>query len=87
MKVICIDGVKHGCVGKLHGIIARKDEEIYEGEIYTVIKTIVFNKQGKSYLLAERPTTTFYDAKRFIPLSNIDEREFKRENISEVVKI
>jgi hypothetical protein len=76
MKVICIDGVKVGNIGILHQTIATDDEAIYEGEIYTVLKSTVVAGIAAYHL--EEKSHCVYRASRFAPLSDIDENEFER---------
>lgn len=87
MKVICIDGIKLGDIGFMSGdkspATCDKEEEIFEGESYTVSNTRTF--YGKRYfLLKEKPFTTRYNERRFMPLSNINEEELAVLPVSEV---
>jgi hypothetical protein len=86
MRVLCISGLKAGFVSPSSGEIASIDTEVYEGEIYTVVDEItVMGRVG--YVLEEKlPHTNWvYDAKRFAPLSNIDETELIKERQSETL--
>lgn len=83
MKVICIDGVKIGAVSLMGGV-ADKDDVIIEGEIYTVCDSTIVQGQT-TYHLEEKPFWTSYLAKRFSPLSSIDETEMIREYKKELV--
>lgn len=89
-KVMCIDGIKAG----LHGIsywpfletkeqhTATKQEEIYEGETYTVVSEEEYFGI-EYYQLQERPETTIYNSKRFIRLTDSAEivAEHQQESI------
>jgi hypothetical protein len=82
MKVICIDNNN-----PIHPHLMKEQDMICEGEIYTVT-TEVQRPNGLFYILAERmlyPKPVLYQAKRFIPLSNIDET--KESNYNELRKI
>lgn len=84
MKVLCVDA----------GYKLRPDNsfgnapELIEGAIYTVIRDIVTEYGTKGYLLEEAKGTHHslgaFRADRFVPLSDIDEREMARENIESV---
>ena len=73
IKVICINGAKQGELTRF-GKPLKKNQEIYEGEVYTVI-----NENSRSYSLQERSDELWYKKTRFIPLSNIDETELIKE--------
>jgi hypothetical protein len=80
MKVICIDGIKAGHPSQtIRGFEpANKHDEIYEGEVYTVIREhICFGELA--YILLERSYLNSYRKNRFAPLSDIDETEFVRD--------
>jgi hypothetical protein len=79
MKVICIDGVKSGSITMMGNIIS-KENEIYEGEEYTVQRQV-----DDCYLLVERPGFLLYKKKRFAPISKIDETTFERNYNKELV--
>lgn len=73
MKVICINGVKKGEV-PIVGANARDCDVIIEGTEYdTVWSGMVLS--SPCYRLAGKPAKTYYRQSRFIPLSQIDERE------------
>jgi hypothetical protein len=75
MKVICIDGVNKGELPfDDNGRIASKSDEIYEGEIYTVVGEYP-TSAGLAYFLEERRKNAAYAASCFIPLSDKDETE------------
>lgn len=70
MKVICIDNSNPLDPHRL-----REQDWVYEGEIYTVVEELL-KPNGWFYVLAERlyyPNPVKYQAKRFLPLSEIDE--------------
>lgn len=81
MKVICIDDRADENADLSHGL-----PPIVVGEIYTVTKYSEYSKNKYGiverwpvYCLAERGDGLVgYDVKRFVPLSNIDEKEFER---------
>ena len=78
-KVICIDGVNQGTPASNMPVFASHSDEIYEGEIYTVVDA--FKKCGvDAYILAEKYEVT-YRASRFIRLhdNNLDERTIQKE--------
>lgn len=79
MKVICINGLKKGQTG-LSGISARSVEVIYEGEAYNVINEET-HFGHVYYFLDERPHGTGYNAKKFMPCSDIDELELVNEKM------
>lgn len=81
MKVICIDGVKMGYKGIYYGIKADKENEIHEGEVYTVIGE---NEQKTGWKLLEKPCGFCYLKNRFIPLSEIDELELMEHRHSKL---
>lgn len=83
MKVICINGVRLGELSKIFNIPASVAELIYEGEIYTVTDTQT-TRFGTGYILEERSPNMLYNAKRFVPLSTIDETELIKERLCEV---
>lgn len=77
MKVMCIEGVKKGMIA-MNGKPVKNQDEIYEGEIYTVSwKTILLGESV--YMLSERSPFFGYRERRFIPLSDIDETELIKE--------
>lgn len=78
MKVICIDGVKFGEVGKLNSIPANQHDLIFEGEIYTVYRLVELAGR-KCYTLVERPKNVHYLRERFAPLSDICETELAKQ--------
>lgn len=81
MKVICIDAKK------------RPDEyndvHLVEGAEYNVIGEVqAYDKNYKMwpcYHLSEFPYPCAFDKDRFIPISNIDEKEFERNYKKELV--
>lgn len=78
MRVLCINGVNVGDIGKMTLTktrwVAPHMAIIIEGESYTVANA--FNYWGELfYELAERPGVCIYLSTRFIPLSNINELE------------
>ena len=78
MKVLCIDGVKIGDLGNFFNggfCIADNEKLINEGEIYTVIDEEI----DGYFSLLEKPYYCYYRKKRFIPISNIDEKELIKE--------
>lgn len=81
MKVIYIEGVKVGDIGLKQiarvEITAGIEHTIIEGETYTVVRT-EDTKWGQYYQLEEKPPKTIYNARRFAPLSSIDETTFER---------
>ena len=82
MKVICIDNKN-----PIHPHLMKEQDMIFEGEIYTVTAEVQ-RPNGLFYILAERMLylkPVLYQAKRFIPLSNIDEA--KESNYNELRKI
>jgi hypothetical protein len=90
-RVMCIDGVKTSTIGVtlfIGGFSAEHTttpaEVVYEGEPYTVILVEDFFGE-QYYTLAERPITTAYNSKRFIPLSEIDEAEVIAEHEQEAI--
>ena len=84
MRVICIDGVKIGDIGKndkTGGTIrAKSDACIYEGETYTVA-----HDYGDTYMLAGRNPFYSYNKRKFSPLSEIDETQMERNYNKELV--
>ncbi len=82
MKVICIDGIKPlSTVYSFFGqpMTSFPGDEIFEGEKYTVVAELLHD--GVLYYgLAERDFTPgiWYKAKKFAPVSSIDETEFER---------
>ena len=74
MKVICIDGVKRGTMPYDTEIPASIADEVYEGEVYAVVKEKEYYG-NLCYFLAERRRNAAYYAGIFIPLSNINENE------------
>lgn len=75
MKVICIDGVNKGELPlDENGRIASKSDEIYEGEIYTVVGEYPTHS-GLAYFLEERRKNAAYAASSFILISDKDETE------------
>jgi len=82
MKVICIDGTKPGTRGILYNISLGNEDQIYEGETYTVIES--GEEQGyKFFRLKEKFHR--YKQSRFAPISDIDETEFVRNYNKELV--
>lgn len=77
MKVMCINGAKKG-QKTLGGLPLPKRLEIYENQIYFVVgETEVFGNE--LYLLQGFPKNFGYRKSRFIPLSDIDEKELIKE--------
>lgn len=77
MKVICIDGVKKGCIERM-GKVAPAEAEVFEGETYTVVGEE--QHSGNIYYeLSERDAKYLYHKDRFAPLSSIDETEMQRD--------
>ncbi len=73
MKVLCVNGLKSGYVSPT------------SGEIYTVIDEItVMGRVG--YVLEDKLPHWVYDARRFAPLSNIDETELIKERQTSTIK-
>ena len=60
----------------------RAEDMVYEGEHYTVTGEREFD-DGLSYQLAERRPENWYGATRFIPVSDISETEFVRQEIKQ----
>lgn len=91
-KVVCIDGVNRGAQGVTVNSFTNDHkefragtvQEIYEGETYTVIGEDMLGSE-KYYFLYECPSDTMYKAKRFIPLSNIDEADRIAEHQHEAI--
>lgn len=72
MRVICINGVKKGDPGTVAP--ACEEDEIYEGEEYTVVRERkVCGEIG--YYLAERSPIVSYSSDRFIRIGDVDEVE------------
>lgn len=89
-KVLCIDGVPerfkvvHNWGGVQYQNTATKQTQIYEGTIYTVSEDTVY--MGiPCYGLSEIGAPYKYRKSRFIPVSDIDETEFIREELTETV--
>jgi hypothetical protein len=79
MKVICIYGVKKGDLNHSNpSFPAPKYDEIYEGEIYTVLSSITWEGH-LVYSLEERRPDALYSADCFAPISDIDETELIKE--------
>jgi len=86
MKVICIDGVNKGEKPYDHkGNIASKSDEIYEGEIYTVVGEYP-TSGGLAYFLEERRKNAAYAASCFIPISDKDESEISHNSLTTITK-
>lgn len=83
MRVICIEGVKKGTISS-DGTPIVKNEEIYEGEIYSVSGEYKYNGE-EFYFLRERNPFLAYKKRRFAPLSDIDETELIKERELEKV--
>lgn len=79
MKVMCIKGAKQGqpSIGLFGPSTVKDGQQVYEGEYYTVADSM--NWDGLVYRLAERPNNCWYDANRFIPMSDIDETELAEQ--------
>lgn len=87
MRVVCIDKNSDPLA-----IPASKEDQIFEGEIYTVTRYSEYSLNNISkverypvYTLAERSPNVGYAVERFIPLSDIDETEMIREPVKEIV--
>jgi len=82
MKVICIRGINASAKwkGSVDGRYYKgsNSDVIIEGEMYTVDLQETFFDQ-LYYRLSEKPLDARYRADRFIPLSDIDERELINE--------
>lgn len=74
MKVICIHGTNAGDPSCTTNRPAQKDDEIYEGEIYTVVGLHKI-PEGDAYFLAEKRKDCCYGVVCFIPLSDKSEKE------------
>ncbi len=78
MRVICIDNgpKKESC--HPNSIITK----LVEGNIYTVVRQLLDNGGDLSYILEEVKSCGYmgaFLATRFIPVSNIDEKELIKE--------
>lgn len=76
MKVICINGKKEGNL-TYFGNPLKKEDAIYEGEVYSVLREID-HPNGPSYILEDKSPYMSYRKIHFIPLSTIDESTFER---------
>ena len=82
MKVLCINNKNPENPQKI-----SLSEYVYEGEIYTVVEASLINNK-EYYILAERfrgDKSVKYQAVRFIPLSEIDERALAQKRKSELI--
>lgn len=81
-KVLCINGWRVG-QPQASGFGETQDE-IYEGDAYTVIDET--NKKGHEvFVLAERRRNCFYLRSRFVLSSQIDEATFNRNYKKQLV--
>jgi hypothetical protein len=78
MKVLCIQSVKKGKLSSNNVYVAQKEDEICEGEIYTVIEAPLYGDKIY-YRLGEKPETSIYDPSFFIQTSTKDEVEMVKE--------
>lgn len=72
MKVLCVSGVNKDEPSYGDGRPARKCDEIYEGEIYTVVGRIIV-EEYVCYFLEERRKDAAYNSLCFIPISDKNE--------------
>lgn len=87
MRLICIKGLKAGEKKDQPGVgdpLVQPGEALIEGEPYNAIWTRTVDGY-KYYLLAGR-TTVLYGFERFLPCSDIDEREILAARLDQGLK-
>jgi hypothetical protein len=77
MNVLCMKSCEEGAFSQIKGIV--------ETEIYTVLDSREMPGHGLCYLIfIENNTRYWYTASHFIPLSEIDERDYAEELLDRI---